>query len=82
MYFYPLCSCDRLPETLEKLAGELLFQQTKIAEVLGGSGYNTERLATPYIPQFTGREREKGDRFLFKKSEKEDCERKMDLFYL
>jgi len=28
--------------------------QTKIAEMLGGSGYNTERLATPYIPQITG----------------------------
>uniref|UniRef100_A0A668AS37 EFR3 homolog B n=1 Tax=Myripristis murdjan TaxID=586833 RepID=A0A668AS37_9TELE len=25
--------------------------------VLGGSGYNTERLATPYVPQYTGKER-------------------------
>lgn len=35
----------------------MLFQQAKIAEALGGSGYNTERLATPYIPQFTGTHR-------------------------
>ncbi|KAI5615100.1 protein EFR3-like B isoform X1, partial [Silurus asotus] len=44
----------KVPETLQKPAGELLFLQAKIAEVLGGSGYNTERLATPYVPQFTG----------------------------
>uniref|UniRef100_A0A9J8B3U6 EFR3 homolog Bb (S. cerevisiae) n=1 Tax=Cyprinus carpio carpio TaxID=630221 RepID=A0A9J8B3U6_CYPCA len=44
----------KIPKTLEKLEGELLFQQAKITEVLGGSGYNTERLATPYVPQFTG----------------------------
>ncbi|MCJ8743967.1 hypothetical protein PDJAM_G00100660 [Pangasius djambal] len=47
----------RVPEKLEKPAGEVLFQQAKIAEVLGGSGYNTERLATPYIPQFTDEDR-------------------------
>uniref|UniRef100_A0A8C1WQB1 EFR3 homolog Bb (S. cerevisiae) n=1 Tax=Cyprinus carpio TaxID=7962 RepID=A0A8C1WQB1_CYPCA len=35
----------------------LLFQQAKITEVLGGSGYNTERLATPYVPQFTDEDR-------------------------
>uniref|UniRef100_A0A8C1UFB7 EFR3 homolog Ba (S. cerevisiae) n=1 Tax=Cyprinus carpio TaxID=7962 RepID=A0A8C1UFB7_CYPCA len=39
---------------LEKVEGEVLFVQTKIAEILGGSGYNTERLATAYIPQITG----------------------------
>uniref|UniRef100_A0AAY4B291 Uncharacterized protein n=1 Tax=Denticeps clupeoides TaxID=299321 RepID=A0AAY4B291_9TELE len=44
-----------LPESLEKMEGDVLFLQTKIAETLGGSGYNTERLATPYIPQLTGR---------------------------
>lgn len=49
-----LCWFPRIPKTLEKLEGEVLFQQAKIAEVLGGSGYNTERLATPYVPQFTG----------------------------
>uniref|UniRef100_A0A8C8GEB6 Protein EFR3 homolog B n=1 Tax=Oncorhynchus tshawytscha TaxID=74940 RepID=A0A8C8GEB6_ONCTS len=43
-----------LPASLEKLEGDVLFQQSKITEVLGGSGYNTDRLATPYIPQFTG----------------------------
>lgn len=49
-----LCWFPRIPKTLEKLEGEVLFQQAKITEVLGGSGYNTERLATPYVPQFTG----------------------------
>uniref|UniRef100_A0A8C1G2E1 EFR3 homolog Bb (S. cerevisiae) n=1 Tax=Cyprinus carpio TaxID=7962 RepID=A0A8C1G2E1_CYPCA len=48
---------NRIPKTLEKLEGELLFQQAKITEVLGGSGYNTERLATPYVPQFTDEDR-------------------------
>ncbi|KAI1895675.1 hypothetical protein AGOR_G00108660 [Albula goreensis] len=47
----------RVPETLEKLEGEVVFLQTKIAEVLGGSGYNTDRLATPYIPQLTDEDR-------------------------
>uniref|UniRef100_A0A8C2DVR8 EFR3 homolog Ba (S. cerevisiae) n=1 Tax=Cyprinus carpio TaxID=7962 RepID=A0A8C2DVR8_CYPCA len=40
--------------TMEKVEGEVLFVQAKIAEMLGGSGYNTERLATSYIPQITG----------------------------
>uniref|UniRef100_A0A3B4DYC3 EFR3 homolog B n=1 Tax=Pygocentrus nattereri TaxID=42514 RepID=A0A3B4DYC3_PYGNA len=44
----------KIPEILEKPEAEILFQQAKITEVLGGSGYNTERLTTPYIPQFTG----------------------------
>uniref|UniRef100_A0A668AS19 EFR3 homolog B n=1 Tax=Myripristis murdjan TaxID=586833 RepID=A0A668AS19_9TELE len=39
-----------LPEDAE---GDVLFLQSKITEVLGGSGYNTERLATPYVPQYT-----------------------------
>lgn len=46
----------RLPLSLEKVEGEVLFLQSKITEVLGGSGYNTERLATPYVPQYTGKE--------------------------
>uniref|UniRef100_A0A8D0ALD7 EFR3 homolog B n=1 Tax=Sander lucioperca TaxID=283035 RepID=A0A8D0ALD7_SANLU len=34
------------------------FSQTsKITEVLGGSGYNTDRLATPYVPQYTDEDR-------------------------
>uniref|UniRef100_A0A6Q2Z378 EFR3 homolog B n=1 Tax=Esox lucius TaxID=8010 RepID=A0A6Q2Z378_ESOLU len=41
-------------ENPKYLEGDVLFQQSKITEVLGGSGYNTDRLATPYIPQFTG----------------------------
>ncbi|XP_051501308.1 protein EFR3 homolog B-like isoform X2 [Myxocyprinus asiaticus] len=47
----------KIPKTLEKLEGEVLFQQVKITEVLGGSGYNIERLAAPYIPQFTDEDR-------------------------
>lgn len=41
---------------MDKVEGEVLFLQSKITEVLGGSGYNTERLATPYVPQYTGKE--------------------------
>uniref|UniRef100_A0A8B9LGI8 EFR3 homolog Bb (S. cerevisiae) n=1 Tax=Astyanax mexicanus TaxID=7994 RepID=A0A8B9LGI8_ASTMX len=47
----------KIPEVLEKPEGEVLFQQAKVTEVLGGSGFNTERLATPYIPQFTDEDR-------------------------
>lgn len=47
-------SWRRLPSSVEKVEGEVLFLQSKITEVLGGSGYNTERLATPYVPQYTG----------------------------
>uniref|UniRef100_A0A672KWF0 EFR3 homolog B n=1 Tax=Sinocyclocheilus grahami TaxID=75366 RepID=A0A672KWF0_SINGR len=46
-----LVESSKIPEKVE---GEVLFVQAKIAEMLGGSGYNTERLATPYIPQITG----------------------------
>ncbi|XP_033860562.1 protein EFR3 homolog B isoform X2 [Acipenser ruthenus] len=46
-----------VPKTLEKLEGEVLFLQSKISEVLGGSGYNADRLATPYIPQLTEEDR-------------------------
>uniref|UniRef100_A0A8D3CVP2 EFR3 homolog Bb n=1 Tax=Scophthalmus maximus TaxID=52904 RepID=A0A8D3CVP2_SCOMX len=47
----------KLPSSLVKVEGDVLFLQSKIAEVLGGSGYNTERLATPYVPQFTDEDR-------------------------
>ncbi|XP_041951054.1 protein EFR3 homolog B isoform X1 [Alosa sapidissima] len=47
----------RIPASLEKVEGEVLFLQSKIAEVLGGSGYNNEKLATPFIPQFTDEDR-------------------------
>ncbi|KAL6096107.1 efr3b [Pungitius sinensis] len=43
--------------SLEKVEGDVLFLQSKITEVLGGSGYNTERLATPYVPQYTDEDR-------------------------
>uniref|UniRef100_A0A3B3RSJ2 EFR3 homolog B n=1 Tax=Paramormyrops kingsleyae TaxID=1676925 RepID=A0A3B3RSJ2_9TELE len=38
-------------------SGDVLFLQSKITGVLGGSGYNTDRLATPYIPQLTDEDR-------------------------
>ncbi|KAL0969400.1 hypothetical protein UPYG_G00226960 [Umbra pygmaea] len=47
----------RVPESLERAQGAVLFQQCKIAEVLGGSGYNTDRLNTPYTPQITDEDR-------------------------
>ncbi|XP_028253284.1 protein EFR3 homolog B isoform X4 [Parambassis ranga] len=47
----------KLPSSLEKVEGDVLFLQSKITEVLGGSGYNTDRLATPYVPQFTDEDR-------------------------
>ncbi|XP_016400124.1 protein EFR3 homolog B-like isoform X1 [Sinocyclocheilus rhinocerous] len=52
-----LVESSKIPEKLEKVEGEVLFVQTKIAEMLGGSGYNTERLATSYIPQITDEDR-------------------------
>ncbi|XP_018926812.1 protein EFR3 homolog B-like isoform X3 [Cyprinus carpio] len=52
-----LVESSKIPEKLEKVEGEVLFVQTKIAEILGGSGYNTERLATAYIPQITDEDR-------------------------
>ncbi|XP_008396029.1 protein EFR3 homolog B isoform X3 [Poecilia reticulata] len=47
----------KLPPSLEKVESGVLFLQSKIAEVLGGSGYNTDRLATPYVPQYTDEDR-------------------------
>ncbi|KAM7395399.1 hypothetical protein PAMA_006926 [Pampus argenteus] len=47
----------KLPSSLEKVEGDMLFLQSKITEVLGGSGYNTDRLATPYVPQYTDEDR-------------------------
>lgn len=47
----------KLPSSLEKVEGDVLFLQSKITEVLGGSGYNTERLGTPYVPQFMDEDR-------------------------
>ncbi|KAJ7988698.1 hypothetical protein DPEC_G00311930 [Dallia pectoralis] len=47
----------RIPESLERAEGVVLFQQCKIAEVLGGSGYNIDRLNTPYTPQITDEDR-------------------------
>ncbi|XP_022050702.1 protein EFR3 homolog B isoform X1 [Acanthochromis polyacanthus] len=47
----------KLPSSPEKVEGDVLFLQSKITEVLGGSGYNTDRLATPYVPQYTDEDR-------------------------
>lgn len=44
----------RLSRNLDRLGPEILFRQSKISEVLGGSGYNSDRLSTPYVPQLTG----------------------------
>ncbi|XP_052001558.1 protein EFR3 homolog B isoform X2 [Xyrauchen texanus] len=52
-----LVETSKIPEKLEKVEGEVLFMQAKIVEMLGGSGYNTERLATPYIPQISDEDR-------------------------
>uniref|UniRef100_G3P6V4 Protein EFR3 homolog B n=1 Tax=Gasterosteus aculeatus aculeatus TaxID=481459 RepID=G3P6V4_GASAC len=46
-----------LLSSAEKVEGDVLFLQSKITEVLGGSGYNTDRLATPYVPQYTDEDR-------------------------
>ncbi|XP_035388662.1 protein EFR3 homolog B isoform X3 [Electrophorus electricus] len=47
----------KLPEKMVNVEGEVLFSQTKIAEMLGGSGYSSERLATFYIPELTDEDR-------------------------
>uniref|UniRef100_A0A669CQD8 EFR3 homolog B n=1 Tax=Oreochromis niloticus TaxID=8128 RepID=A0A669CQD8_ORENI len=46
-----------LPEAVFVDSPNVLFLQSKITESLGGSGYNTERLATPYVPQYTEEDR-------------------------
>ncbi|XP_060610694.2 protein EFR3 homolog B isoform X1 [Anolis sagrei] len=47
----------RLSRNLDRLGPEILFRQSKISEVLGGSGYNSDRLSTPYVPQLTDEDR-------------------------
>ncbi|XP_030054541.1 protein EFR3 homolog B isoform X2 [Microcaecilia unicolor] len=42
---------------VDNLEMEVLFLQSKISEVLGGSGYNSDRLSTPYVPQLTDEDR-------------------------
>lgn len=46
---------SRLSQNLDGVVMDFLFRQSKISEVLGGSGYNSDRLCLPYIPQLTGR---------------------------
>uniref|UniRef100_U3IY70 Protein EFR3 homolog B n=1 Tax=Anas platyrhynchos platyrhynchos TaxID=8840 RepID=U3IY70_ANAPP len=47
----------RLSKSLDRLGPEVFFWQSKISEVLGGSGYNSDRLSTPYVPQLTDEDR-------------------------
>ncbi|XP_077008410.1 protein EFR3 homolog B [Tamandua tetradactyla] len=47
----------RLSPNLDTVVIELLFCQSKISEVLGGSGYNSDRLCMPYTPQLTDEDR-------------------------
>lgn len=47
----------RLSKSLDRLGPEVFFWQSKISEVLGGSGYNADRLSTPYVPQLTDEDR-------------------------
>lgn len=47
----------RLAQNLDGVVIEFLFRQSKISEVLGGSGYNADRLCLPYIPQLTDEDR-------------------------
>lgn len=47
----------RLSQNLEGVLIEFLFRQSKISEVLGGSGYNSDRLCLPYVPQLTDEDR-------------------------
>ncbi|OPJ87060.1 hypothetical protein AV530_017794 [Patagioenas fasciata monilis] len=54
LVFLHLC---RLSKSLDRLGPEVFFWQSKISEVLGGSGYNSDRLSTPYIPQLTDEDR-------------------------
>ncbi|XP_072123069.1 protein EFR3 homolog B-like isoform X1 [Mobula birostris] len=48
---------NSIPQSLDTLEKEVLFLQSEISEVLAGSGYSSERLGIPYIPQFTDEDR-------------------------
>ncbi|XP_069831863.1 protein EFR3 homolog B isoform X3 [Dendropsophus ebraccatus] len=47
----------RWSKSVDHIDSELLFLQSKVSEVLGGSGYNSDRLSTPYVPQLTDEDR-------------------------
>ncbi|OCT79131.1 hypothetical protein XELAEV_18030229mg [Xenopus laevis] len=47
----------RWPNNMDCIETQLLFLQSKISEVLGGSGYNSDKLSTPYVPQLTDEDR-------------------------
>ncbi|XP_043552670.1 protein EFR3 homolog B-like [Chiloscyllium plagiosum] len=48
---------NSVPNSMDRLEKDLLFLQSKISEVLAGSGYSSDRLGIPYIPQFTEEDR-------------------------
>ncbi|XP_051868622.1 protein EFR3 homolog B-like isoform X3 [Pristis pectinata] len=48
---------NSIPQSMDKLEKEMLFLQSEISEVLAGSGYSSDRLGIPYIPQFTDEDR-------------------------
>ncbi|XP_063298053.1 protein EFR3 homolog B isoform X1 [Pelobates fuscus] len=47
----------RWSKNVDHIETNLLFLQSKVSEVLGGSGYNSDRLSTPYVPQLTDEDR-------------------------
>lgn len=47
----------RWSKNVDHIDMELLFLQSKVSEILGGSGYNSDRLSTPYVPQLTDEDR-------------------------
>ncbi|XP_063771133.1 protein EFR3 homolog B isoform X2 [Pseudophryne corroboree] len=47
----------RWSKNVDQIETEVLFLQSKVSEVLGGSGYNSDRLSTPYVPQLTDEDR-------------------------
>ncbi|XP_032880979.1 protein EFR3 homolog B isoform X2 [Amblyraja radiata] len=48
---------NSIPQSMDKLEKELLFLQNEISEAFAGSGYSSDRLGIPYIPQFTDEDR-------------------------
>ncbi|XP_056157302.1 protein EFR3 homolog B-like [Lampris incognitus] len=47
----------RLPEAVLDIGEQYLFIQTKISEIMGGNGYNTDKLNTSYTPQISDEDR-------------------------
>uniref|UniRef100_M3ZN93 EFR3 homolog B n=1 Tax=Xiphophorus maculatus TaxID=8083 RepID=M3ZN93_XIPMA len=58
-HIHEVCETERKKNLFNILLSQILLPPSleRIAEVLGGSGYNTDRLATPYVPQCTDEDR-------------------------